>query len=59
MPGAIDFQWLSGADFILEQVYRGGTHGTVADDPLAALLPVGNQGGFRYKGSPARGDEPR
>lgn len=56
MPGAIDFQWLSGVDFILEQVYRGGTHGTVADDPLSALLPVGNQGGFRYKGSPARGD---
>lgn len=56
MPGAVDFQWLSGTDFVLEQVYRGGTQGTVADDPLAALLPVGNQGGFRYKGSPARGN---
>lgn len=56
MPGVIDFQWLTGADFIVEQVYRGGTRGTVADDPLSVLLPVGNQGGFRYKGSPARGD---
>lgn len=56
MPNAIDFQWLSGVDFIVEQVYRGGTRRTVADDPLSALLPVGNQGGFRYKGSPARGD---
>jgi hypothetical protein len=56
MPGDIDFQWLSGVDFIVEQLYRGGTHGTVADDPLSVLLPVGNQGGFRYKGSPTQGN---
>ena len=56
MPGAIDFQWLSGVDFIVEQAYQGGNRGSVADDPLSVLLPVGNQGGFRYKGSPARGD---
>jgi hypothetical protein len=56
MPGAIDYQWLAGVDFIVEQVYRGGTRGTVADDPLSTLLPVGNQGGFRYKGSPAQGN---
>lgn len=56
MPGAVDFQWLSGVDIIVERVYRGGTRGTVADDPISALLPVGNQGGFRYKGSPARGN---
>ena len=56
MPVAVDFQWLPGADLIVEQVYRGGTRGTAADDPLSVLLPVGNQGGFRYKGSPARGD---
>lgn len=56
MPGAVDFQWLRGADFIVEQIYHGGTRGTVADDPLSVLLPVGNQGGFRYKGSPARGN---
>ena len=28
---------------------------SVADDPLARLLPVGNQGGFLYKGSPKQG----
>lgn len=56
MPGPIDFQWLAGVDFLVEQVYRGGTRGTVADDPLSVLLPVGNQGGFRYKGSAARGN---
>ena len=55
MAGTIDFQWLSGADLVVEQVYRGGTQGSAADDPLAVLLPVGNQGGFRYKGSPLRG----
>ncbi|MBW0128600.1 hypothetical protein I4I82_13015 [Pseudonocardia oceani] len=27
----------------------------MADDPLARLLPVGNQGGFRYSGSPRKG----
>jgi hypothetical protein len=55
MPSAIDYQWLTGVDFLIEQFYRGGTRGSVADDPLSVLLPVGNQGGFRYKGSPARG----
>jgi hypothetical protein len=28
---------------------RWGTRGTVADDPLARLLPIGNQGGFRVR----------
>jgi hypothetical protein len=56
VQGPIDFQWLSGVDLIIEQVYRGGTSGSVADDPLSAILPVGNQGGFRYKGSPTRGE---
>ena len=32
-------------------MYRGGTAGSVADDPLNRLIPVGNAGGFRYKGS--------
>lgn len=56
MTSAIDIQWLSGVDLIVEQVFIGGKRGTAADDPLAALLPVGNQGGFRYKGSPTRGN---
>ena len=42
----------------MERVYQGGTAGNWADDPLAQLLPVGNQGGFRANGSPAK-DEVR
>jgi hypothetical protein len=40
---------------MLEQSFRGGDAGHAGDDPLAALLPVGNQGGFRYAGSPTQG----
>lgn len=56
MPAIIDFRWLMGVDLLVEQVFQGGSRGTVADDPLAVLLPIGNQGGFRYKGSPLKGD---
>jgi hypothetical protein len=41
-------------DLLLERVYRGGTAGNTGDDPLARLLPVGNQGGFRAYGSGQR-----
>lgn len=42
---------------MLDAVYVGGTAGTVGDEPLARLLPgVGNQGGFRFKGSPMKQD---
>ncbi len=51
----IEFDHLAGADLTIDRVYRGGTRGSTADDPLARLLPVGNQGGFRYAGSPTRG----
>ena len=50
----VEFTDLSRADLVLEQTYRGGSSGNAGDDPLAALLPVGNQGGFRYAGSPAQ-----
>src|SRR5215212_6868405 len=43
---------LGSADLIVDAIYRGGTRGTAADDPLGKMLPVGNQGGFRYRGSP-------
>jgi hypothetical protein len=43
------FDELKTADLVLEAIYRGGSVGNVSDDPLARLLPVGNQGGFRYK----------
>ncbi len=46
------FDALSRADLIVDAVYEGGTVGNVGDDPLAVLLPCGNQGGFRYKKGP-------
>ncbi len=51
----VAFADLPDADLTIDRVYRGGSAGTAADDPLARLLPVGNQGGFRPAGSPARG----
>ena len=48
---AVPFDQLHSADLVLGCVYRGGTAGSVADDPLNRLIPVGNAGGFRYKGS--------
>jgi hypothetical protein len=51
---AVRFADLADADLLLECVYRGGITGNVSDDPLARLLPVGNQGGFRTNGSVAR-----
>ncbi|MFW9804443.1 MAG: restriction endonuclease [Candidatus Thorarchaeota archaeon] len=45
-----EFDELETADLIVDAVYKGGTAGTFADDPLAKrLLPGGTQGGFRYK----------
>jgi hypothetical protein len=54
MPGTVPFDDLPTADLTVESVYLGGTKGHARDDPLARLLPVGNQGGFRYKGSPRK-----
>jgi hypothetical protein len=49
----VPFAELATADLVLDAVYAGGTTGNVSDDPLARLLPgVGNQGGFRFSGSP-------
>lgn len=48
----VEFTALARSDLVLEQTYLGGGAGHAGDDPLAALLPVGNQGGFRYAGSP-------
>jgi hypothetical protein len=44
------FDELAKADLVVDAVYRGGSTGNAADDPLARLLPVGNQGGFRFYG---------
>jgi hypothetical protein len=43
----VAFGNLSTSDLHIDTVYLGGTAGTAADDALARLLPVGNQGGFR------------
>jgi hypothetical protein len=56
MGAIIPFGELGDSDLIVDAVYEGGKSGTAADDPLSRLLPCGNQGGFRYAGSPARGD---
>lgn len=53
---AVAFTDLPSADLIVDGLYEGGSAGTIADDPLARLLPIGNQGGFRYKGSPREGN---
>ncbi|TDC88833.1 restriction endonuclease [Actinomadura sp. 7K507] len=51
----VPFEELGRADLVLDKIYSGGGSGHIADDPLSRLLPgVGNQGGFRFVGSPAR-----
>lgn len=56
MPHTIPFHNLPSTDLVVDAVYAGGTAGNTSDDPIQRLLPVGNQGGFRYKGSPIAGD---
>ncbi|HMK18322.1 MAG TPA: restriction endonuclease [Chitinophagaceae bacterium] len=42
---------LSGCDLIIDAIYEGGRQGNSGDDPINKILPVGNQGGFRYAGN--------
>jgi hypothetical protein len=53
MASTISFEDLATADLVVGATYLGGTRGNASDDPLARLLPVGNQGGFRINGSRA------
>lgn len=46
------FAELGSADLFVDANFQGGRAGHAGDDPLGRLLPVGNQGGFRYSGSP-------
>lgn len=55
MSGAVDFVDLDTADLVVDRIYRGGTIGHAGDDPINRLVPVGNQGGFRFLGSVRRG----
>lgn len=50
MDAPVEWTELARADLIVDAIYKGGTTGTAADDPIARLLPVGNQGGFRFAG---------
>jgi hypothetical protein len=53
----VPFADLATADLVLDAVYAGGNARNVSDDPLHRLLPgVGNQGGFRFNGSPLKRD---
>ncbi|MFD7790630.1 hypothetical protein [Streptomyces sp. NPDC059759] len=52
----VAFEDLASADLTVDALYAGGPNGNTGDDPIARLIKgVGNQGGFRYKGSPAKG----
>ncbi|MFI9026245.1 restriction endonuclease [Streptomyces sp. NPDC053560] len=52
----VPFADLGTADLVVDSLYAGGARGNSGDDPIAKLVPgVGNQGGFRHKGSPAKG----
>jgi len=46
----VEFEFLAGADLVVDAVYLGGSAGNVTDDPIRHLLPVGNSGGIRPKG---------
>jgi hypothetical protein len=51
MPRTFPFDELTGCPLIVDAVYKGGSAGHVADDPISPLTGVGNQGGFRPLGS--------
>lgn len=51
----VTFEDLPYCDLHVGAIHEAGKQGTFADDPLARIVPVGNQGGFRYKGSPVKG----
>ncbi|MFF9017267.1 restriction endonuclease [Streptomyces sp. NPDC014870] len=52
----VAFADLASADLVVDRLYAGGTKGNSGDDPVSKLIKgVGNQGGFRYAGSPAKG----
>ncbi|MFD5316809.1 restriction endonuclease [Streptomyces sp. NPDC127098] len=51
----VAFEDLATADLVVDAVYAGGTKGNLGDDPIAPLIRgVGNQGGIRSAGSPAK-----
>lgn len=51
MAPVVEFGDLPHADLVVDRMYRGGRAGNTGDDPINRLVPVGNQGGFRFRGS--------
>jgi hypothetical protein len=51
----VPFGELATADLVLDRVYQGGKLGHAGDDAIGKLVPVGNQGGFRFNGSVTKG----
>lgn len=51
MQKEIGYSELSHSDLIIDALYKGGSNKNTSDDPISKLVNVGNQGGFRYKGS--------
>lgn len=53
---AVAFSELRQSDLKLDAVYMGGEAPNLQAEPLSKLLPIGNQGGFRYitRGRPKR-----
>ncbi|MFF3859204.1 restriction endonuclease [Streptomyces sp. NPDC002209] len=52
----VAFSDLETADLQVDALYAGGTNGNSGDDPMSKLIKgIGNQGGFRYAGSPTNG----
>jgi hypothetical protein len=50
IPKEVSFENLTSASLRVDAVYKGGSMGTVADEPITKLLRVGNSGGIRTAG---------
>lgn len=49
----VSFHRLTAEPLVVDAVYEGGTAGNRGDDPIQALLGVGNAGGFRIRNNSA------
>ncbi len=48
-----EFSGHGSADLVVDAIYSGGTAKNIAADPISKLLPVGNSGGIRIRGTTA------
>lgn len=56
MRKKIPFNKLSETNLYIDAIYAGGNAKNLSADPIAKLIPVGNSGGFRYKGKAKAGE---